>query len=94
MYSFFVFRGQASISDSSRTDLFIGLSGASLLGVLALFFLRKKRPSDIPSDAIASLNARYALNWLILIFYIFGYGECGRTSYGRTHMVQFSGTSG
>ncbi|KAK7113337.1 UNC93-like protein MFSD11 isoform X2 [Littorina saxatilis] len=56
MYSYFVFRGEDTISDSSRTHLFIGLSGAGLLGILLLLFLRKKRISS-SDDSIVSLNA-------------------------------------
>ncbi|KAL8565105.1 hypothetical protein ACOMHN_005308 [Nucella lapillus] len=51
MYSYFMFRGEDTISDSSRMHLFIGLSGAGLLGVLVLFFLRKPRPKTSDREA-------------------------------------------
>ncbi|KAK7507828.1 hypothetical protein BaRGS_00000793 [Batillaria attramentaria] len=55
LYSFLVFRGEATITDSARTHLFIGLSGAGLLGSLCLLFLRKRRVVD--TDNLVSLNA-------------------------------------
>ena len=83
MYSYFIFRGENIIADSSRTKLFIGLSGAGLLGVFTLLFLRRKRPSD-SSESIGSLNARCVLCWY---FHFVVVDWCGRTCHGRPLMV-------
>ena len=40
MYEYFVFQGQAIITDSERTKLFVVLSAAGLAGTLSLFLLR------------------------------------------------------
>ncbi|XP_052262604.1 UNC93-like protein MFSD11 [Dreissena polymorpha] len=45
-YSYFVLKGAQVISTDERTKLFIGLSGAGLLGSLCLLFLRKRHSSD------------------------------------------------
>ncbi|XP_062586951.1 UNC93-like protein MFSD11 [Saccostrea cucullata] len=46
MYSYFVLKGSTNITDSERTKLFIGLSGAALLGVLCFLILRKPISTD------------------------------------------------
>ncbi|XP_071106126.1 UNC93-like protein MFSD11 [Haliotis cracherodii] len=55
MYSYFVFKSKSEVTDIERTDLFIGLSSAALLGVLCLFLIRKKRPSD--AENLVNLNS-------------------------------------
>lgn len=56
MYSYFVFKSKSEVTDIERTELFIGLSSAALLGVLCLFLIRKKRPSD--AENLVNLNSR------------------------------------
>lgn len=46
IYSYFVLKGSTDITDDERTKLFIGLSGAALLGVLCFLFLRKPVSTD------------------------------------------------
>ncbi|KAL3875933.1 hypothetical protein ACJMK2_033837 [Sinanodonta woodiana] len=46
MYSYFVLKGTTDITSDDRTKLYAGLSGAALLGVLSLLFLRPQRPVD------------------------------------------------
>ena len=55
-YSYFVLKGADNITDSQRTKLFIGLSGAAALGSLMLLLLRKRQSSD--SDNLVNLNSR------------------------------------
>ena len=59
MYEYFVFQGQTDITDHQRTQLFLALSAAGLLGVLMLFFLRTKPPTiDMTDeDGEMSINA-------------------------------------
>ncbi|XP_025087138.1 UNC93-like protein MFSD11 isoform X2 [Pomacea canaliculata] len=68
IYSYFVFRGQDTITDDSRRLLFIGLSGASFLGSFALLLLRRKPYSlnsvrtlnvsqEISDDSMGSISA-------------------------------------
>lgn len=66
-YSYFVLKGAQVISSDERTKLFIGLSGAGLLGSLCLLFLRKRRSSD--PDNI-NLNSRFYANYLQFFFRI------------------------
>ncbi|XP_052821047.1 UNC93-like protein MFSD11 [Mya arenaria] len=54
-YSYFVLKGQENISNDERTKLFIGLTGAALLGSLMLLLLRKRQSSD--SDNLVNLNS-------------------------------------
>ncbi|XP_053392761.1 UNC93-like protein MFSD11 [Mercenaria mercenaria] len=54
-YSHFVLQGSEDISEEERNKLFIGLSGAALLGSIFLLFLRKKRMTD--SDNLVNLNS-------------------------------------
>lgn len=46
IYSYFVLKGSTDITDAERTKLFIGLSGAALLGVLCFLLLRKPVSTD------------------------------------------------
>ena len=62
-YSHFVLQGSDSITGAERTKLFIGLSGAALVGSLLLLTLRKKRDTD--AGNLVNLNSRY----FILIFF-------------------------
>ena len=52
MYSFFVFKGEEIISDSSRIHLFIGLSASSLLGCFCLLFLRMVPITRFPEKVV------------------------------------------
>ena len=56
IYSHFELAQNDTITATERTRLFIGLSGAALLGTLSLFALRKKRAVD--SEDLVNLNAR------------------------------------
>lgn len=56
-YSHFVLQGSDSITESERTRLFIGLSGAALLGSLTLLVLRKRRETD--AGNLVNLNSRF-----------------------------------
>jgi len=58
-----VLQGSDSITGAERTKLFIGLSGAALVGSLLLLTLRKKRDTD--AGNLVNLNSRY----FILIFF-------------------------
>lgn len=58
MYEYLVFQGATDISDAKRTQLFIALSAAGLLGVLMLFLLRTKPPAkDADEEGELSINA-------------------------------------
>ena len=57
IYSHFELSQSDKITPEERTRLFIGLSGAALLGIISLFALRKKRAMD--SEDLVNLNARY-----------------------------------
>ena len=57
IYSHFELAQSNTITAEERTRLFIGLSGAALLGTLSLFALRKKRSND--SEDLVNLNTRF-----------------------------------
>ncbi|CAG5127832.1 unnamed protein product [Candidula unifasciata] len=58
LYCYFVFKGQSTITDTERTNLFLALSAAGLAGSLCLLALR--RPRIVSSDDALNLNASVA----------------------------------
>lgn len=56
IYSYFVLKGSTDITDDERTKLFIGLSGAALLGVLCFLLLRK--PVSTDTENLVNLSPR------------------------------------
>ncbi|ESO89144.1 hypothetical protein LOTGIDRAFT_154229 [Lottia gigantea] len=62
MYSYFVFKGSSEISADQRTNLFLGLCGAAVLGLLCLLLLRKKIPSNRRFEGSTDNEASVNLN--------------------------------